>query len=159
MASKRIPNEFRNHPIGFSEAINQGMFRAVGKYVVDGDTADFLIDMGWYHYTYLPIRVKDLDTPELRGTSGKERELALKAKARTQELIMEKPVLIKTSKAKVSFGRFVGDIYFIGKESDFIGIKPFVIDRNNEDSVFLFSLSDVLKSEGLIKQKKKKSIA
>lgn len=70
MANKRIPADFQNHPVGFSEALNIGLFRAVGKYVVDGDTADFMVDLGWYHYTYLPIRVKDVDTLELRGTSG-----------------------------------------------------------------------------------------
>lgn len=153
MANKRIPSDFKNHPIGFSEALNHGMFRGIGKYVVDGDTADFMIDLGWYHYTYLPIRVKDLDTPELRGTKGKERELAKKAKARTEELILNKPVIIKTSKAKVSFGRFIGDIYFLAEKTAFSEIKPFDIKRKDEN-LTLFSLSDVLKLEGLIKQKK-----
>jgi hypothetical protein len=154
MASKRIPTDFQNHPIGFSEALNQGMFRAVGKHVVDGDTADFMVDLGWYHYTYLPIRVKDLDTPELRGTSGEEYKLAQAAKARAEDLIKEKPVLIKTSKGKVSFGRFIGDIYFIDEKDAFLGLSYLKIEPLKGESFYLYSLSDVLKKEGLIKQKK-----
>lgn len=95
--------------------------------MVDGDTADFMVDLGWYHYTYLPIRVKDVDTLELRGTSGRELALAKKAKIRTEELIHKKPVLIKTSKVKVSFGRFIGDIFFIGESNEYPILKPMKI--------------------------------
>ncbi|RMG88178.1 MAG: hypothetical protein D6714_01120 [Bacteroidetes bacterium] len=154
MSKKRIPLEFQNHPIEFSEALNRGMFRAVGKYVVDGDTADFFIDLGWYHYNYLPIRIKDLDTPELRGTSGEERELAYQAKARAETLLADQPVLIKTSKGKVSFGRFVGEVFFIAPSDAFPDLVPLQIERKKEPPLFLFSFSDVMKLEGYIKQKK-----
>ena len=145
----RKPKQFNNHFSSFGEAIATSMFRAICSHVVDGDTADFFVDLGWYNYAYLPVRFKNVDTPETRGTTGAERDLALKAKDKITELLLNTPVLIKTSK-EISFGRFSGDIYFIPSQNlDLSGLplKPFIKDNNVE--IQLISIVDWIKKEKL----------
>jgi len=152
--SKRTLKDFSDHPVKFSRALEKGMFRAKCSHVVDGDTADFLIDLGWYHYSYLPIRFKDIDTPELRGVSIAEKELAKKAKAYVEELILGKSVLIKTTKDKVSFGRFIGEIWF--QIEDSTDIKSVIdIELDKDSSGEFVPMSEVLKRDGFEKKKSK----
>lgn len=150
MAKRELKN-FSTHPINFEVALEKGMFRAICNYVVDGDTADFLIDLGWYHYSYLPIRFKDIDTPELRGVPRAEKKLGEQAKARVEELILDKPVLIQTSKDRMSFGRFVGDIWFeVDNPSGYSKVIEILIDGEPTRKFIL--ISELLKLEGFEKQ-------
>ena len=48
----RKPSVLQDHPVDFADAKAAGLYRAVCQYVVDGDTADFLIDLGLYQYAY-----------------------------------------------------------------------------------------------------------
>ena len=54
--------------------------------VVDGDTCDVLLDVGFHTYLQKRLRFLKIDTWEVRGS---EREQGLLAKARLQELLDE----------------------------------------------------------------------
>lgn len=54
--------------------------------VVDADTADVLLDVGFHTYLRKRLRFLKIDAWEVRG---KERELGLVAKARLEELLEE----------------------------------------------------------------------
>lgn len=108
----RKPPMFDGHPASFADVNAVGMVRAVCQYVSDGDTADFLLDLGWYQYAYVVLRIRGIDTPELRGTTGAELEAAQRAAARAEELILDQPVIIRSYKQRTTFGRFVADTYF-----------------------------------------------
>ncbi len=105
----RKPIEFSEHPLTFDEARAQGFCRGHCRYVVDGDTFDMLIDLGFHNFAYETLRLHDVDTPEIRG---EERQRGLEAKARVEELILDRPVLVRSFKDQETFGRFVADVRY-----------------------------------------------
>ncbi|MEX2229761.1 MAG: thermonuclease family protein [Dehalococcoidia bacterium] len=107
----RKPPDFDNHPASYSAVTAAGLTRGVCYHVVDGDTADFLIDLGWYHYSYHALRFEGINTAELRGTRGAERDRAIAAHQRVQALLLGRPVLIQAHKQAETFGRFVAHIW------------------------------------------------
>lgn len=142
----RKPPDFEDHPASFSSVTAAGFTRAVCYHVVDGDTADFLIDLGWYHYAYHALRFEGIDTAETRGTRGAEHALALEAKARVEELLLGRPVLIQARKQAETFGRFVAQIWF---RSD--GAPPAIPGSAvlDGDATAWISINELLVHEGL----------
>lgn len=104
----RKPVEFAQHP----RTLSIMEFRAVVKHVVDGDTLDVLCDLGFNQYTYITLRLRGINTPELVGTRGAERDRALGARGRVAALVLDKPVFIQTYKDQVTFGRYVATVWF-----------------------------------------------
>lgn len=80
--------------------------------IIDGDTVDVLIDLGFKTFVKKRIRVNGINTPETRTRDLKEKALGLKAKARVEELLLEEDCLIIKSYGQGKFGRVLGDIYF-----------------------------------------------
>ena len=84
--------------------------------VVDGDTVDVDIDLGfgvWMHKER--VRLYGIDTPESRTRDLEEKKYGVAAKARLAELIANADDLtIKTSvdgKARGKYGRILGTIF------------------------------------------------
>ena len=78
-------------------------YKAIVTNVVDGDTIDVKIDLGFRMYTVQRIRLQGIDTPE-RGQPGYQ-----EAKDRVIELVLNKEVMLLTSKAS-KFGYYLGMI-------------------------------------------------
>lgn len=76
-------------------------YKAVITNVVDGDTVDATISLGFNTYTKQRLRLNSVDTPE---KFGKEREEGLKVKAYVEARLLNKEVKVKTL-SKGSFGR------------------------------------------------------
>lgn len=132
----RKPFEFENHPASFDMARSLGCFRAFCRYVTDGDTYDLFIDLGLNKYAYDTIRLHDADTPEIfHPSSPAERNHGLAAKARIEDLILQKPVLIKSYKDAETFGRYVADVWYFT-------LSPLT----------LHSIAETLKDENLLKR-------
>lgn len=132
----RKPAEFENHPAPYELARQMGFFRAVCKNVTDGDTYDFLIDLGMGKYAYDTVRLHGLDTAEIfHPTSAAERTHGLAAKERVTDLLLGKPVLIKTYKDVETFGRYVADV-------GIVTANPLTVS----------DLAEVLRSEGFAKK-------
>lgn len=112
----RKPPLFDQHPVSFSPANQLGLFRAVGQRAIDGDTIDVMIDLGFFMYSYTPIRIVDIDTGELRSSDPVERVMAKKAKSLVAEIIEGKPLIVETVKQSPTFGRFVCEVYFWTEE-------------------------------------------
>jgi endonuclease YncB( thermonuclease family) len=140
----RKPRHFVDFPVSYGDAQEVGVCRAVCEHVVDGDTADFFLDVGWYQHAYVPVRFRDIDTAEIRGTSGEVRELAMAAYRRTEELVLNQPVLVRSFKQKTTFERFVGDVFFADRDGSFPGALTLTIG-----SIQWRLISDVLVAEGL----------
>lgn len=85
------------------------VYKAVCTRVIDGDTVQLVIDVGFYLKAEHRIRLLGVDTPELNDKDESKRELAKKAKARVEELLLGETVFVQTSKAD-SFGRWLGII-------------------------------------------------
>jgi len=109
---------FEDHPASFEAASQLGVNRAVCVHVVDGDTIEVVIDLGWRMYTYSPIRLLGIDSAEMRGTTGQEKILAQKAKNLVETIALNQPVLLRSYKGKTTFGRYLGDVYVSFESGD-----------------------------------------
>jgi micrococcal nuclease len=85
--------------------------------VVDGDTIDVLIDLGFDILFASRVRLAGIDTPESRTKDLAEKALGLEAKEYLKKAIKDaKSVVIKTEKMNSSekFGRILGWLYVNG---------------------------------------------
>ena len=85
--------------------------------IVDGDTIDVDIDLGFDISFFSRVRLAGIDTPESRTTDLKEKALGLEVKEKIKkELAAAKDVVIKTEKPDSSekYGRILGWIFLDG---------------------------------------------
>jgi len=95
------------------------------KSVVDGDTIDVIIDLGFDILFSSRVRLAGIDTPESRTTDKIEKALGLEAKEYLKKQLKDaKSVVIRTEKMNSSekYGRILGWIYVNG-ESESINNK------------------------------------
>ena len=80
--------------------------------VVDGDTVDVTIDLGFSILHKIRVRLYGINTPESRTRDLEEKKRGLAAKDRLYELIassfLEDHILILETKEKGKFGRYLG---------------------------------------------------
>ena len=87
------------------------------KRVVDGDTVDVAIDLGFDIHHSARVRMMGIDTPESRTRNLAEKALGLASKARLKEMLTGKKLKLKTSKeGKGKFGRILADVIAIDKK-------------------------------------------
>ena len=87
------------------------------KNVVDGDTIDVIIDLGFDILFSSRVRLAGIDTPESRTTDKIEKALGLESKDYLKKHLKDaKSVVIKTEKMNSSekYGRILGWIYVNG---------------------------------------------
>jgi micrococcal nuclease len=87
--------------------------------VVDGDTIDVEIDLGFDISFSSRVRLAGIDTPESRTTDKMEKALGLEAKDYLKKQIESaKTVVIKTEKMDSSekYGRILGWVFLDGSE-------------------------------------------
>jgi micrococcal nuclease len=85
--------------------------------VVDGDTIDVIIDLGFDILFASRVRLAGIDTPESRTTDKAEKVLGLEAKEYLKKHLKDaKSVVIKTEKMDSSekYGRILGWVYING---------------------------------------------
>jgi micrococcal nuclease len=85
--------------------------------VVDGDTIDVLIDLGFDILFQSRVRLAGIDTPESRTKDLKEKALGLESKDYLKKHLKDaKSVVIKTEKMDSSekYGRILGWVYVNG---------------------------------------------
>ena len=90
-------------------------YRCKLRRVVDGDTVDVDIDLGFGIWQMNErVRIMGIDTPESRTRNKVEKKFGLAAKAKLKSLLGPKPVLQTTiskkgEDMKGKFGRILGD--------------------------------------------------
>ena len=62
-------------------------YHAIVDRVVDGDTIDVTIDLGFHTSRKIRVRMEGINTPESRTRDLEEKERGLAAKARLQEIL------------------------------------------------------------------------
>ena len=88
--------------------------------VIDGDTIDASIDLGFGIYLTRKIRLAGIDTPESRTTNAKEKIMGLESKEWIKRrLEFAKDILIKTElpDSTEKYGRIIGHLYINGEET------------------------------------------
>jgi micrococcal nuclease len=104
--------------------------------VVDGDTIDVEIQLGFHLTSTQRLRLLRINTAELRANNEAERLLAQKAKQFVVDEILGKEVFIHTEKDD-AFGRYLAEVYVF-------------------NSSFIYNLNDYMLSTGLANPYKKR---
>ena len=97
-------------------------YRAKVVRVIDGDTVDVDIDLGFGIWQMNErVRIMGIDTPESRTRDKIEKKFGLAAKAKLKSLLGPNPVLQTTiskkgEDMKGKFGRVLGDFIVDGKQ-------------------------------------------
>ena len=86
-------------------------YQAIIKRVVDGDTVDIDIDLGFgVVLRDERVRIMGIDTPESRTSDKTEKVFGLASKERLKQLLGKKSILkCKEYDSKGKFGRILGD--------------------------------------------------
>jgi micrococcal nuclease len=88
-------------------------YKAFVNRVVDGDTIDVIIDLGFGVLTKERIRLLGIDTPEIRTKDLVEKAEGLKAKEFVENAILLEEVTIVTYKdSKGKFGRYLAEVLY-----------------------------------------------
>ncbi len=83
--------------------------------IVDGDTLDVSVDLGFSMKFEMRIRMYGINAPETRTKDLAEKTCGLKTKNRLAELLENKDVVIKTIKdEKEKYGRYLATILLAG---------------------------------------------
>lgn len=84
-------------------------YRARCVKVVDGDTVDCDVDLGFHITTRVRVRLAGINAPELNSPNAEHRTLANEAKNHLIDSILNKDILLETSKTE-KYGRYLGSI-------------------------------------------------
>jgi micrococcal nuclease len=109
--------------------INPYWYKAKILKVIDGDTVDAMVDLGFDVHHKIRIRLYGVNTPESRTSDAAEKQLGLKAKAFTQDWCTRHPeVYLQTVVDKnEKYGRVLAELY---SSNDIHNIKTACL--NNE---------------------------
>lgn len=89
-------------------------YRATATRVVDGDTLEALIDLGFRVSIRLPVRIAGIDAPELRGATKLAGQAA---RAHLEVLVLGQPLILESHRDDRSFERWVCDLWLPTGES------------------------------------------
>ena len=111
------------------------IYRGKLERVVDGDTIDALIDVGFDIWIKKRIRYSGIDTWESRTRDLAEKAKGLEAKARNKELLMEissKSGYFRLKSYGVGkYGRVLGEIFIEDKEGKQYNINKTLISEGH----------------------------
>ena len=111
------------------------IYRAKLDRVVDGDTVDALIDVGFDIWFKKRIRFKGVDTWESRTRNLEEKKKGLAAKARTKELLEK--VSSKSGYFRIKsyglgkYGRVLADIFIQNKKGENICVNKVLLKEGH----------------------------
>ena len=107
--------------------------------VVDGDTIDVEVDLGFDIIHRARVRMMGIDTPESRTRNKAEKVLGLASKARLKELLANRRVKLETSKeGKGKFGRILATVWTSDKKGveEYLNINEKLIEEGHARPYF-----------------------
>jgi len=104
--------------------------------VVDGDTIDVHIDLGFKIWHKARVRMLGIDTPESRTRRLDEKALGLASKARLKELLKGRQIRLECSKEKGKFGRVLAEVWTVDKEGNEANINAQLIEEGHARAYF-----------------------
>ena len=97
--------------------------------IVDGDTVDVIIDLGFDISYKSRVRLYGIDTPESRTRDKDEKVRGLMSKDFLVDMLGKGDVIIKTKKDKKGkFGRILGELH-VGNKGRSVNINQSLIDN------------------------------
>ena len=111
------------------------IYKAKLERIIDGDTVDALIDLGFDTWVKKRIRYKGIDTWESRTKDLDEKKLGLAAKDRNKELlesISSKPGYFRLKSYGVGkYGRVLGEVFVKDKEGVEYNVNQTLINEGH----------------------------
>ena len=107
--------------------------------VVDGDTIDVEVDLGFDIIHRARVRMMGIDTPESRTRNKAEKVLGLASKARLKELLANRRVKLETIKeGKGKFGRILATVWTSDKKGveEYLNINEKLIEEGHARPYF-----------------------
>ncbi len=108
-------------------------YRAKLDRVVDGDTIDFIVDLGFGLSKRERVRVAGIDTPEIRGEERPDglraREFVVKA------LPTEDWIYLTTEKERGKYGRYIAHIWVFDAEGIWHNLAEDLLDAGLAERV------------------------
>lgn len=78
--------------------------------IIDGDTIEVEIDLGFNIRINQIVRIYGIDAPELKSSDPVERKYATRAMEKLRELLLDRDLFINIIKQKDKYGRYLADI-------------------------------------------------
>ena len=104
-------------------------YRTKVSRVVDGDTVDVDIDLGFGVWLRKErVRLLGIDTPESRTGDKEEKKYGLAAKEFLKKALGTSPILKTTKDGKGKFGRILGE-FIVEVEDNRININQLLVDN------------------------------
>ena len=106
--------------------------------VIDGDTVDVIIDLGFYLSARKRIRFLNIDTYEVRGGTAETKALGKAAKARLEELLAtpDSTVYIRTEMDDTGkYGRLLGRLFVMQDSGLVIDINYVLLEEGFVENV------------------------
>jgi micrococcal nuclease len=98
-------------------------YRAKVIRIVDGDTVDAAIDVGFKITINHRLRIAGIDTPEVyRPCCEAELQHGRAATERAKELLLDKDVLIRTGKELGIYGRYIAEKIILNDARNFVEV-------------------------------------
>lgn len=108
--------------------MNLYTYRAVLDRVVDGDTVDLVVDLGFRTYRRTRFRVARINAPEIRGS---ERPAGLDAKVYINDLLTMygKDSITVQSRKTGKYGRWIGEIFIDPGDGNLINVSDTMVEN------------------------------
>lgn len=96
--------------------------------VIDGDTYDFTLDLGFFARMDVRVRLLGVDTPEVRGP---EKKAGLEA-TRFVEQILEGAQQIRCETRRPDhFGRWLGNVFVLDDNNTWASLADLILDSGH----------------------------
>lgn len=86
-------------------------YQAVVNRVIDGDTIEVSIDLGFYIRWITPVRLYGINAAETNSTDPAERAMAVLAKKWLTKQVDGKKVRLQSVKPKDKYGRYLAEVW------------------------------------------------
>ena len=130
-------------------AVEMYEYKCEVKRIVDGDTVDVIIDLGFSIHYSTRVRLYGIDTPESRTRDKDEKARGFLSKAYLTDWLEKGDVIIRTHRDKKGkFGRVLGEMVVGGKN-----INLLMVDENHAVKYEGQSKDDI-KKEHLVNREK-----
>ena len=96
--------------------------------IIDGDTVDANIDLGFDISVHKRIRLAGIDSPESRTRDLEEKEKGLASKARLEELLKDGEFTLE-SKEVGKYGRVLGVLLVDDVNNNFINVNQTLVEE------------------------------
>ena len=110
------------------------VYKAKLDRIIDGDTVDAVIDLGFDVSVHKRIRLAGIDTPESRTRDLEEKERGLASKARL-EVMVKGGEFILESKEVGKYGRVLGTLFVEKISEDNLTAEPQTIQININETL------------------------